>query len=330
MFATDFLSSLVFKPKSVAKFNAINFNSTYTSIIATHSTGFKVYDLTGQIRYQRNFQSEPIQDANSGVDLNLVELLDETTIVGLVGGGSNPRGLSTALTLFDYQTQTNIMDLNAFNPILAVRLSRQLVVYTTKQNIYIYGYVGQISNLVYRHHCDTLTNELGVVSVASKANVIACQGYLPGEVQVIRFNQHQDRTTVRIEAHSSSIQCLALNADGTYLATASINGNTIRIFHTLTLMNVYELHRGLSSAKITSINFNSDSTRILVASDRGTVHVFILSESEMCSKYKIYPSFNPDQACFSADNNVVIVSKTGQIRQYQSPSYLNFTEDQLN
>eukprot|EP00003_Mantamonas_plastica_P016123 TRINITY_DN269_c0_g1_i1.p1 TRINITY_DN269_c0_g1~~TRINITY_DN269_c0_g1_i1.p1 ORF type:complete len:176 (-),score=50.85 TRINITY_DN269_c0_g1_i1:20-547(-) len=72
---------------------------------------------------------------------------------------------------------------------------------------------------------------------------------------------------------------MAMNTNGTRLATASENGTLIRIWDTSTGDKLQELRRGSSPAEIYCINFNFDTTMICVSGSTGTVHLFALNES---------------------------------------------------
>ena len=81
-----------------------------------------------------------------------------------------------------------------------------------------------------------------------------------------------------IPAHSSRLANITLNFDGSLMASASMKGTLIRIFQPKSGQLKYELRRGADRAEIWSIAFNADSTRLCVGSDKGTVHIFNLSQ----------------------------------------------------
>jgi WD repeat-containing protein 45 len=58
------------------------------------------------------------------------------------------------------------------------------------------------------------------------------------------------KPSLRVQAHESRLSCLALNADGSRVATASEKGTLIRVFHTTTGAKVAELRRGVDHCLI--------------------------------------------------------------------------------
>jgi WD40 repeat protein len=134
---------------------------------------------------------------------------------------------------------------------------------------------------------------------------------------------NNEKSPLEIPAHTGKIQCLALNLQGTRLATASEKGTLLRIFDTSTGQKVGEMRRGSNQARIYCINFNQNSTAIVVSSSSGTIHVFNLEEqarekniSQILPKYfsshwsfaKFSIPNGPSSICaFGSDNNSIIV-----------------------
>lgn len=89
----------------------------------------------------------------------------------------------------------------------------------------------------------------------SNSNVLAVPGMKPGTVHVELYDL---KTTQIINAHTSELSQIALNRDGTRLATTSEKGTLIRIFDTATGYRLKELRRGADRAEIYSLAFNAE------------------------------------------------------------------------
>lgn len=80
-----------------------------------------------------------------------------------------------------------------------------------------------------------------------------------------------------IEAHRSPLSCIALNNEGTLLATASETGTIIRVFSVPRGQKLFQFRRGTYPSTIYSMSFNLSSTLLCVSSTSDTVHIFRLS-----------------------------------------------------
>ena len=67
---------------------------------------------------------------------------------------------------------------------------------------------------------------------------------------------------------------MALNNDGSLIATASEKGQVIRVFKTDNGQQLQELRRGSDQAHITALKFDLVSGHLTASSDKGTIHIF--------------------------------------------------------
>ena len=82
-----------------------------------------------------------------------------------------------------------------------------------------------------------------------------------------------------VEAHKSPLSHVALNNDGTLLATASDKGTIIRVFSVPGAQKLYQFRRGTYPSRIFSMSFNLMSSLLCISSATETVHIFRLGFS---------------------------------------------------
>lgn len=80
-----------------------------------------------------------------------------------------------------------------------------------------------------------------------------------------------------VEAHRAPLSQMAMNRDGTRLATASEKGTIIRVFSVPDAQKLFQFRRGTMPARILSMSFNITTSMLCVSSATDTVHVFKLA-----------------------------------------------------
>lgn len=83
-----------------------------------------------------------------------------------------------------------------------------------------------------------------------------------------------------MEAHESDLRGLALTADGSRLATASIKGTVVRVWDVSTGHCLQEFRRGVERAAITCLCWSWDFAWLSCASDKGTCHIFKVGDGD--------------------------------------------------
>lgn len=100
----------------------------------------------------------------------------------------------------------------------------------------------------------------------------------PEKGEVIIYDATKLEPVNVIQAHNSPLSCIAMNSDGTLLATASEKGTIIRVFSVPNGEKLYQFRRGSIASRIYSMSFNSASTLLCVSSASDTVHIFRLGQ----------------------------------------------------
>ncbi|KAM7293559.1 WD repeat domain phosphoinositide-interacting protein 4 [Ixodes scapularis] len=174
---------------------------------------------------------------------------------------------------------------SACGPLVAGRAVSVGIFVVSRRQIHVMSFLNKPSKLF---SCDTWDNPLGLLQVTPQAS---CERHLMvfpaqrcGSVQLVDLSATEPSSSlspVTIPAHQNEIACLALNQTGTMLATASQKGTLIRVFDTFKRTLLVELRRGTDPATLYCINFSHDSEFLCVSSDKGTIHIFALKNTQL-------------------------------------------------
>lgn len=82
-----------------------------------------------------------------------------------------------------------------------------------------------------------------------------------------------------IEAHEGDLRAIALTADGSILATASVKGTVIRVWDVASSACLQEFRRGVERTTVTCLAWSWDRAWLCCTSDKGTAHIFQMNGS---------------------------------------------------
>ncbi|KAF2772888.1 WD40 repeat-like protein [Teratosphaeria nubilosa] len=262
----------------MAGLNYVTFNQDHSLLAVGTTKGLRIYT------------TDPFDLTNHSYDddISLVEQLFSTSLVAMV---LTPR----LLRIVNTKRHSTICELTFHGMVVAIRMNRKKLVVLLEEILFVYD----ISNMRLQHQQPTPLNPGGIcaISANSEHNYLAVPHFqksapgaqqqpshvpksvikeaISGDVLLYDLNKMEEVTV--IQAHQAPLSCIALNNDGTLMATSSEKGTVIRIFSIPDGKKLYQFRRGSMPARIYSICFNSTSTLLCVSSATETVHVFKLA-----------------------------------------------------
>ncbi|KAK3955915.1 WD40-repeat-containing domain protein [Pseudoneurospora amorphoporcata] len=262
--------------------NFITFNQDYSCLAVGTSKGFRFYHTDP---FSKIFSSD---EGN----VSIIEMLFSTSLVALI---LTPRQLEIQNT----KRASVICELTFPSAVLAVRLNRKRLAVVLECQIYLYD----VSNMNLVQTIDTSPNPNAIcalspssdscylvyprpnpredVGAKAPAHLPPPSQYVPpkrGDVLV--YDALNLKTVNVVEAHKSPLCAIALNHDGSMLATASETGTIIRVFALPQGQKLFQFRRGTVPTSIYSMSFNLSSTLLCVSSTSDTVHIFRLLNTQ--------------------------------------------------
>uniref|UniRef100_A0A914WJY7 WD repeat domain phosphoinositide-interacting protein 3 n=1 Tax=Plectus sambesii TaxID=2011161 RepID=A0A914WJY7_9BILA len=271
----------------------IGFNQDQGCFSCGLETGFRVFNCDPLKQKER-------EDLREG-GIGHVEMLFRCNYLALVGGGRRPAFPRNKVMIWDDVRKTCVIELDFATDVKAVRLRRDRIVVVLESMLKVYTFTQTPEQL---HVFETDANPRGLCCLCPSSQNSLLAFPARGKVGGVRLVDlaEPDRPPLIVEAHNGQLSCLALNIEGTRLATSSDKGTLIRVFDTATGDKLRELRRGSNPALIYCINFSHDASLLCATSDHGTVHIFSLAKNgrqRKGSRTALLPKYLPGDVSFS-------------------------------
>jgi WD40 repeat protein len=159
--------------------------------------------------------------------------------------------------------------------------------------------------------------------VTTDGSILALCGVEGGTVSV--SDLMSERPPVVFQAHQHGVAGIKFSPDGSVIATASEKGTLIRLFDSVTGMNLSVFRRGTIPSKVMAMCFSPTNSDLIVVSGKGTVHLFradkrTTNETDAprsVGKFAIGDVSSADCAFYS-DTDLMVVGSTGHLFRLRS------------
>ncbi|XP_076618734.1 WD repeat domain phosphoinositide-interacting protein 4 isoform X2 [Colletes latitarsis] len=270
----------------------------------------------------------------------IAEMLWRTNIIAIVGGGTRPKFAENTVLIYDDISKKFVLEVTFTSPIKAVRLRRDKMIVALQREVHVFSFPVPTRRLL---TLETRDNPKGLIEVATLATpqkqLLVFPGHKQGSIQLVDLGTTEagsSSTPATLMAHQGALACLAVNNSGTMIATASTQGTLVRVWDSIHRHLLVELRRGVDSATLYCITFSNDSEYLCASSDKGTVHIFALKDTQLnrrstFSKITFLGNYiesqwamatftiPPECACmcaFSTRNSVIAICMDGTFHKY--------------
>jgi WD40 repeat protein len=257
---------------------SLRFNQEQNLFVCSTESGLKIYNVDP-------LAVKATLDPGEVGTISIVELLHRTNLIALVAGGAKQKFSENTVLIWDDAKKQFIMEFTFSSPVLAIRLRKDRMFVVERNRIHVFSFPTSPKKLF---TIDTRDNLKGLCEVSmypsSERQLIVHPGHKIGTIQLIDLASTEpgkSASPVNISAHQNEIACIALNNQGTMVATASLKGTLIRVHDTYRKNLLVELRRGADPATLYCISFSPDSDFLCASSDKGTIHIFALKDTHL-------------------------------------------------
>lgn len=257
---------------------SLRFNQDQGCFSCCMESGLRIYNVEPLVE-KAHFDTELMGSVSR------CEMLYRTNLLAIVAGGPRPKFAENTVLVYDDHSKKFVLEFTFSDPVKAVRLRRDRLVVALCQKIHVFAFPAPAQRLF---SIETRENPLGLCEVTpfltAERQFLIFPGHKTGSVQLVDLANTETGMScapVTINAHQGELACLAVNQQGTLIATASSKGTLIRVWDTTRRNQLVELRRGSDPATLYCINFSMGSEYLCCSSDKGTVHIFALKDTEL-------------------------------------------------
>ena len=256
---------------------SFNYNNKYFTVGT--ETGFKVF-LTENLTLKF--------DRNLGGGISIIQMLNESNIFCLVGGGKSPKYAPNKLYIWDDIQGKEVLEYRFNSFVKNSKIKKEKLFIICNEEIIIIDLIDSMDIIETIKTCDNIYNACSISNEPEKY-IFAWPDVNIGYIEIKNFKNDDDflineNKQYHIKAHQNLVEIIEINFKGTKFASASNKGNLIKVFSIFDGNLIHEFRRGTEQAIIYNISFDLNDTLLVVSSNRPTVHLFALNKDIQNSK----------------------------------------------
>ena len=207
-------------------------------------------------------------------------MLNKSNILALVGGGNTPKFSKNKIIIYDNHQELVVSQIRFNSEIINVKIRTDSIIGLISNKIYILN----INTLetVDEIEIDIINKHLyGISYIHSVLFLAFPQNKNKGKIQIEKYTIstkiNKKIKTEIINAHESNVVYIAVNNDGSLLASASEKGPHIRLFDTSNGALLAELKKGRNGT-LTHISFELNNDYIGYTNNIGKIYIYDINK----------------------------------------------------
>jgi WD40 repeat protein len=207
-------------------------------------------------------------------------MLNKSNITALVGGGNTPKFSKNKIIIYDNHQELVVSQIRFNSDIINVKIRTDSIIGLISNRIYILNI--NTLEIVDEIEIDIINNHLYGISYIHSVLILAFpQNKSKGKIQIEKYcistKINKKIKTEIVNAHESNVVYLAVNNNGTLLASASEKGPHIRLFDTSNGALLAELKKG-KNGTMTHISFEQNNEYIGYTNNIGKIYIYDINK----------------------------------------------------
>ena len=256
----------------------LSFNKDRNCLSLGMQTGYRIYDLTKKdsfFFYERIF----------GKGVGIIEMLEKTNILGLVGGGEEPLDMKSKLIIFDDKEGKNIAYLIFKSDVLNLRLKRDKILVICKDFIYLVDTLNFKSIDTISLNIENTKSISFAFTLEPEVNKLAYNDTNEEKNKIIinTYEEQSKKNSLELKANyknNNIISCMEFDKEGKVIAVTAKNLEYLIVYRTADGIPLCKCNIDNQSVNCLYISFEGNNDFLCVSLDSGEVNIFNLKKAK--------------------------------------------------
>ena len=254
-----------------------SFNRDYSCLSLGMQFGYRIYDLTKKdtlFFYERNL----------GKGIGIIEMLEKTCILGLVGGGNNPYYGQNQVNIYDDREGKIIAELKFKNKVLNIRLKKDRILVVCENYIYIITLANLKSIDSINLGEDNKKRVTFAFCLDQEVNKLAYNkiNNLENKIIINSYNAENQKKSIELKTNykqNNFIKFMEFNKKAQLIAISPINYQYLDLYNTENGLIICKCKLDSDSLNVKYISFSQEDDFFCCFLNSSEVNIFNIKSS---------------------------------------------------